>query len=143
MRGRQAEPVEFGIGYSPWPAIWAGLLGVLAGTVLAATALPPLARVLLVLGVVARLALGLHRIGAPTGSRVRRAVWMPGGDWQLELADDRRHAAQLRHVWGLAHGPVMAFEWRCGDGRCRRAWVGARTLDPVTVRRLRTRLALA
>lgn len=75
---------------------------------------------------------------------VALALWLPGGQWQLCTGTGPAALpASLRRSWGERHGPVLALEWACADGRARRAWLTRLDMPPRTWRRLRARLAMA
>ena len=74
---------------------------------------------------------------------VARVLLLPDGRWRLETGAGRVLDARLLQGWGASHGPVMALEWACDDGRRRQAWLWRRHSPAVGWRRLRVRLRLA
>ena len=86
---------------------------------------------------------GLRRRLWPTGSHyVARAVLLTDGRWTVFAASAEPVSARLCGAWGASLGPVIALEWRCGDGRRRQAWLLQGDLPAPAWRRLRVRLRL-
>jgi hypothetical protein len=126
---------------------WALVLSALAGACALAlhpVDLPRAVRLALLGLVLARIALeGVRRLDPRHPAYVARLLLLADGRWRIETGRGRLVEARLLHGWGASHGPVIALEWACDDGRRRQAWLWRRRCPAAAWRRLRVRLRLA
>lgn len=116
-------------------------LAVACGLAIAIADLPPAARTGVATAVLVRLVLQLRGMWPGAAEQVIRVMCLPGGSWRLETGSGTV-GAQLLHAWGRSLGPLIALEWRCDDGRRRRAWLWRHRCPQSQWRRLRVQLRM-